>query len=157
MMPALAVHMADNAAQLSREVTIFTNGSEEVAGQIKAMCPSSPFKLDTRAIGSLADIKGGVKITFADGSSEDVSFLVHSPSTTPQGPFVKQLGLTLSQTGDVQADAPAYQTSERGVFAIGDCISPYKVIPHAIMSGNFAGVAAATQLQAEKYGHFSMV
>jgi hypothetical protein len=31
MMPALAVHMADNATQLSKEVTIFTNGSDEVA------------------------------------------------------------------------------------------------------------------------------
>ncbi|KAH3949780.1 hypothetical protein HBI56_024830 [Parastagonospora nodorum] len=157
MMPALAVHMADNAAQLSKEVTIFTNGSEEVAGQIEAMCPSSPFKVDMRTIDNLTDIEGGVNIAFADGSSKEVSFLVHNPLTTPQGPFATQLGLTLSQTGDVRADAPAFQTTERGVFAAGDCISPYKVIPHAIMTGNFAAVAAATQLQAEKYGHFSMV
>jgi pyruvate/2-oxoglutarate dehydrogenase complex dihydrolipoamide dehydrogenase (E3) component len=67
------------------------------------------------------------------------------------------LNLTSSQTGDIKADAPAFQTSERGVFAAGDCVTPYKVIPHAIMSGNFAAVAAATQLQAEKYSHFSMV
>jgi thioredoxin reductase len=157
MMPALAVHMADNAAQLSKKVTIFTNGSKEVAGQIEAMCPKSPFKLDTRAIDHLTDVEGGVMIEFAHGSSKDVSFLVHNPLTTPQGPFVKQLGLTLSQRGDVHADAPGYQTSERGVFAAGDCISPYKVIPHAIMSGNFSAVAAATQLQAEKYGHLSLV
>jgi thioredoxin reductase len=156
-MPALAVHMADNAAQLSKEVIIFTNGSEEVAAQVQAMCPSSPFKVDTRAIDYVTDDHEGVKIAFTDGSSKEVSFLVHNPMTVPQGPFVKQLGLTLSQTGDIQADAPGYQTSERGVFAAGDCITPYKVIPHAIMSGNFAAVAAATQLQAEKYGHFSMV
>jgi hypothetical protein len=141
MMPALAVHMADNAAQLSKEVTIFTNGSEEVAGQIQAMCSSFPFKVDTRAIDNLTDVEAGVKIAFADGSSEEVSFLVHNPLTTPQGPFAKQLGLSLSQTGDVQADAPAFQTTERGVFTAGDCISPYKVIPHAIMTGNFAAVA----------------
>jgi thioredoxin reductase len=157
MMPALAVHMADNAAQLSKEVTIFTNGSEELAGQIRGMCPNSPFKVDTRAIDNLTDAEGGVKVAFADGSSKEVSFLVHSPLTTPQGPFAKQLGLSLSQTGDIQAEAPAFQTTERGVFAAGDCISPYKVIPHAIMTGNFAAVAAATQLQAEKYGHFSLV
>jgi pyruvate/2-oxoglutarate dehydrogenase complex dihydrolipoamide dehydrogenase (E3) component len=158
MMPALAVHMADNAAQLSKEVTIFTNGSEEVAEEIKAMCPNSPFKIDTRAIDQLADIKGGVKVNFADGSSKDDTFLVHHPLTMPQGPFIKQLGLTMSRTADVQADAPAFQTSERGVFAAaGDCIAPYKVIPQAIMSGNFAAVATATQLQAEKYGHSSLV
>jgi thioredoxin reductase len=157
MMPALAVHMADNAAQLSKEVTIFTNGSEEVATQIKGMCPTAPFKLDTRTITQLTGIEGGAKVELADGTSKDVNFLVHSPITTPQGSFVKQLGLTLSQTGDVKADAPGFQTSEKGVFAAGDCITPYKVIPHAIMSGNFAAVAAATQMQAEKNGHFSLV
>lgn len=121
------------------------------------MCASSPFKVDARAIDSLIDVEAGVKIVFADGSSKEVAFVVHNPLTSPQGPFAKQLSLSLSQIGDIQADAPSFQTSERGVFAAGDCISPYKVIPHAIMTGNFAAVAAATQLQAEKYGHFSLV
>jgi hypothetical protein len=31
------------------------------------------------------------------------------------------------------------------------------VVPHAIASGNFAAVAVATQLQAEKYEHVSLV
>lgn len=56
-MPALAIHMADNAAQLSKEVTTLTNGSEEVTGQIQAMCLSSPFKIDTRAIDNLTDVE----------------------------------------------------------------------------------------------------
>jgi gliotoxin/aspirochlorine biosynthesis thioredoxin reductase len=120
------------------------------------MCPNSPFQVDTRAIDSLIDVEAGVKIVFADGSSKEVAFVGHNPLTSPQGPFAKQLSLSLSQTGDIKADAPSFQTSERGVFAAGDCISPYKVIPHAIMTGNFAAVAAATQLQAEKYGHFSL-
>jgi thioredoxin reductase len=159
MMPALAIHMADNAAQLSREVTIFANGSLDVAGQLKSMAPNSPFKIDSRPIARLVDCpeKGNVRVEFSDGSSTEVSFLVHSPLTVPQGPFVQQLELKMSPTGDIDADAPAYQTSCRGVFAAGDCISPYKVVPHAIASGNFSAVAAATQLQAEKNGHFSMV
>lgn len=111
-MLALAVHMADNAAQLSKKVTIFTNGSREVAGQIQAMCPNSPVKVDSRAIDSLIDVEGGVKIAFADGSSEEVSFLEHNPLTIPQGPFAKQLGWSLLQTGDIHADAPSFQTTE---------------------------------------------
>lgn len=157
MMPALAVHMADNAAQLSKEVTIFTNGSEDVASQLQALCPNSPFKLDTRRIAQLTEGDEGVKIEFTDGTTKEVSFLVHNPLTVPQGSFVQQLGIALSQTGDIQAEAPTYQTNVRGIFAAGDCISPFKVIPHAIASGNFAAVAAATQIQAEKYGHVSMV
>lgn len=157
MMPALAIHMADNAAQLSKEVTIFTNGSEEVAQQASTMGANSPFKIDSRAISRLVDSEGGVKVKFADGSSKEVKFLAHNPMTVPQGPFAQQLELKLSPTGDIQAEAPAYQTSCRGLFAAGDCISPFKVVPHAIASGNFAAVAAATQLQADKYKHFSIV
>jgi thioredoxin reductase len=158
MMPALAIHMADNALQFSKEVTIFTNGSEEVATQLGAMTPSSPFKVDNRQISQLVDSGSeGVEIQFSDGTTKNVAFLVHNPLTYPQGSFVQQLGLEMTQTGDIKADAPAYQTSCRGVFAAGDCISMFKVIPNAIASGNFAAVAAATQIQAEKYGHFSMV
>ncbi|KAF2869223.1 hypothetical protein BDV95DRAFT_609452 [Massariosphaeria phaeospora] len=157
MMPPLAVHMADNAAQLARSVTIFTNGSEEVAQQLRAMTADSPFTIETRGISKLVEREEAVEVVFQDGSSQVVAFVVHNPLTTPQGSVVQQLGLQMSPTGDIQAHAPSYQTSSRGVFAAGDCISPFKVIPHAIASGNFAAVAAATQLQAEKYGHASMV
>ena len=157
MMPALAVHMADNAAQLAKEVTIYTNGSKDVETQLQAMIANSPFKVDSRSIAKLVDTDEGVDIEFEGGEKEKVAFLVHNPLTMPQGPFSQQLDLELSPTGDIKAEAPTYQTSCRGVFAAGDCITPFKVIPHAIASGNFAAVAAATQLQAEKYGHFSMV
>lgn len=157
MMPALAIHAADNAAQLSKEVTIFTNGSQDVAEKVKAMVANSPFKVEPRSIARLVEEDGTVTVEFTDGESKSVCFLTHTPLTVPQGPFAQQLELTLSPTGDIQAEAPAYQTSCRGVFAAGDCITMYKVVPHAIASGNFAAVAAATQLQAEKYNHFSLV
>ena len=105
----------------------------------------------------MKDGQGRAVIEFAEGRSKEASFPVHNPLTVPQSPSVKQLGLTLSQTGGIQADAPGYQTNISGVFAAGDCISPFKVVPHAIASGNFTAVAAATQLQVEKYGHFSIV
>lgn len=156
MMPAFAVHMADNAAQLSKEVTIFTNGSEEVEAQLKTMTTNSPFKIESRHIAQLVNSNVGVDVMFTNDDSKKVSFLVHNPLTYPQGQLSQQLELKLSPTGDIQADAPAYQTSSHGVFAAGDCISPFKVVPQAIASGNFAAVAAATQLQAEKYNHFSL-
>ncbi|KAH7109294.1 hypothetical protein B0J11DRAFT_512951 [Dendryphion nanum] len=158
MMPALAIHSADNAAQLAKHITIYTNGSQEVHAQLTAMLPNSPFQIESRAIARLASKdEDEVTIEFSDGTTTCVSFLVHNPLTTPQGPFVQQLGLQMSPMGDIQADAPFYQTTIKGVFAAGDCVTPFKVIPHAIASGNFAAVAAATQIQAEKYGHISMV
>jgi thioredoxin reductase len=149
--------MADNAAQLSDEVTIFTNGSKVVEDQVRSMTEKSPFKVEPREIVRLTDTSDGVDVEFKNGGSKSVAFLVHNSLTVPQGPFVQQLGLKMSPTGDINAEAPIYQASCRGVFAAGYCISPFKVVPQAIASGNFAGVAAATQLQAEKYGHISMI
>jgi hypothetical protein len=91
MMPPLAVHMADNAKQLSSEVTILTHGSEEVAAQVKAVAPKSPFRVDSREIARLKEVDDGVEVHFKDGNFKRVKFLVHGPLTVPQGEFVWSL------------------------------------------------------------------
>ncbi|KAI1130732.1 FAD/NAD(P)-binding domain-containing protein [Nemania abortiva] len=153
------VHMAENAAQLSDTVTIYTQGNEELTTQLNPVA-GAKFKIESRPIKRLIDNEttGSVTVEFIDGAQKEEKFLVHNPLTSVQGPFVAQLGITLTPTGDIKADAASlHQTNIRGVFAAGDCITPYKVIPGAISSGCNAAVAASTQLQAEKYGQPSMV
>ena len=113
------------------------------------------FHVDSRPIRCLLKEPHATDVTleFEDGSKKTESFLVHNPNTHVRGPFAQQLGLGLSPMGDIAAPPPFYQTNVRGVFAAGDCITPYKVTPGAISSGCNAGVGAATQLQAEKSGH----
>ncbi|KAI1307414.1 FAD/NAD(P)-binding domain-containing protein [Xylaria venustula] len=147
----LVVHMAENAAQLSDTVTLYTHGNEELTTQL-APVANDKFKVDNRKIKRLIDSDGSVTIEFEDGSTKEEKFLVHNPLNTVKGPFVEQLGIQLTPMGDIQADAPAHQTSVRGVFAAGDCITPYKVIPGAISRGCNSAVAVSAQLQAEKYG-----
>ncbi|KAF2967233.1 hypothetical protein GQX73_g6331 [Xylaria multiplex] len=157
VIPALVIHMAENAAQLSDTVTIYTQGNNELTAQLQPVA-GSKFHIETRQIKRLIDNPGSrsIMVEFDDGTQKEEKFLVHNPLTSVQGPFADQLGITLTPMGDIQADAPAHQTSVRGVFAAGDCITPYKVIPGAISSGCNAAVAASTQLQAEKYGQTPM-
>ncbi|KAI0893442.1 hypothetical protein F4806DRAFT_488387 [Annulohypoxylon nitens] len=154
VLPALAIHMAENAAQLSDSVTLYTHGNSELTARLATITTNSKFKVESRRIKRLSGNTGqdSVVVEFEDGSSKVEKFLVHNPQTSVQGPFVSQLGISLTPMGDIQADAPAYQSSVRGVFAAGDCITPYKVTPGAISSGCNAAVAVSTQLQAEKYG-----
>lgn len=146
--------MAENAAQLSDSVTLYTHGNSDLTTQLATITGNSKFKVESRRIKHLSGNTGqnSVVVEFEDGSSKVEKFLVHNPQTSVQGPFVSQLGIALTPMGDIQADTPAYQSSVRGVFAAGDCITPYKVIPGAISSGCNAAVAVSTQLQAEKYG-----
>ncbi|KAI1261143.1 FAD/NAD(P)-binding domain-containing protein [Xylariaceae sp. FL1019] len=149
---ALSMNMAENAAQLSEAVSLYTNGNETLTTQLGSMV-SSKFKIEARKIARLRKGSSTAIVEFEDGTQKEEKFLVHHPLTTVQGPFVGQLGISTTPGGDVQAEPSAFhQTNVRGVFAAGDCITPYKVIPGAISSGCNAAVAIAAELQAEKYG-----
>lgn len=144
-------------------MTIYTHGSEELASQLQTtLSTDKKFKIDTRVITRLSLEPKAIKLEFADGTSAIETFLVHNPFTKINGPFVEQLGIetTPSPTpgiGDIATNPPAGQTNVRGVFAAGDCITPYKVMPGAISSGCNAGVGASAQLVAENFGHPSMI
>lgn len=147
--------MAQNAAQLSETVTIYTNADDAVKNELDPMMSAlseSKFRIDTHRIRRLTG-KGdnAVVLEFEDGSTTEEKFLVHNPLTSPQGPFVEQLGLEVTPMGDIKAEAPFFGTNVPGVYAVGDCSTMYKVIPSAISSGCNAAVAAAAEIQAAKY------
>lgn len=153
---ALAAHMAQNAAQLTDQVTLYTNGSADVKAELEPIVSTlikSKFHVETRQIKRLVgnDEANSVTVEFVDGSSKEEKFLVHNPQTRPQGPFASQLGLAVTPAGDIQAEGPFFQTSVPGVFAVGDCSTPYKVIPSAITSGCNAAVMVSAEIQGAKY------
>jgi thioredoxin reductase len=157
-------------------VTIYTHGAEELAAQIQSSLGEGTedsskqiFKVDSRPISRLRVVETsgeplGIEITFADGSTTVEAFIVRNPFTRTKGPFAAQLGVETgpsplpgNATGDVVANFPMYQTSVRGVFAAGDCVTQYKVVAGAISSGCNAAVAASAQLLTERVGHTSLV
>lgn len=148
--------MALNAAQLTENVTLYTHGDDAVAAELRPSVDAltaSKFQIETRKIKRLVESSSadGVVVEFEDGSSRQERFLVHNPLTKPQGPFVEQLGLAVTPGGDIQAEGPFWGTTVPGVYAVGDCSTPYKVIPSAITSGCNAAVAVAAEIQAAKY------
>ncbi|KKY35166.1 putative thioredoxin reductase [Diaporthe ampelina] len=169
MLVMVAVHAAANAAQLAGSVTLYANGDKALAAGLKAAArKQARWTVEPRKIKRLVAAAGegegegqaegdSVVVEFEDGSSRKEKFLVNQPLTVPGGPFVGQLGLATSPLGDILAEPPFHQTSVRGVFAAGDCMTPNKVVPTAIASGSNAAVGASTQLQSEKYGFKSVV
>lgn len=153
---ALAAHMAMNAAQLTDKVTLYTNGDDAVTADVTAATSNllpSKFSVEPRKIYQLksSDADNSVTVDLADGATRTETFLVHNPATVAQGPFAAQLGLETTAAGDIQADYPFWQASVPGVYAVGDCSTPYKVTPSSITSGCNAAVAVCAELQAAKY------
>ncbi|EMR66813.1 putative thioredoxin reductase protein [Eutypa lata UCREL1] len=117
------------------KVTIYTNGDVEIEGELNPLV--APRGKRYAALGDRG--------VFVDGSSKEEKFLVHNPQTSPQG------RLDMAPSGDIKADAPFWQTSVPGVFAVGDCSTPYKVIASAVTGGCNAGVMASAEIQGQKY------
>ena len=159
--PPHAAHMARNALQLVSEVTVYTDGDEELAGKIRAIFEGGKggnFKVDSRKVKHVERAGKGVEVVvaFEDGSEKTETFLVHNPKTHATQPFVQQLGLESTPGGDIKVSPPFQQTSVKGVFAAGDGQTPFKIVPQALASGSMCAAGVAAQLQAEKYGHPSL-
>lgn len=148
-----------DASQLSDSVTLYTHGNEALTASLSpTISKKANWTVEPRGIKRLVQAEeDSVMVEFEDGSSKKEKFLVHQPLTVPSGPFVQQLELATTPMGDIQAEAPFHQTSERGVFAAGDCMTMYKVIPGALSSACNAAVGASTQLQSELHGFPSPV
>ncbi|KAJ8069762.1 hypothetical protein OCU04_000181 [Sclerotinia nivalis] len=155
--PKYTLHMAHMAAQHTpNNVTIYTNGSQELEESIIAASgPSPSWKFDHRRIRVVQMHPGskyGIDVVFMDGSLVTEAFLAHSPNTRPRPPFQEQLGIEVNPMGDYMVKHPLTETSVRGVYTAGDCMTMFKVGTNAIASGAQTASFVAIKLQEEKHG-----
>ncbi|KAK8150465.1 hypothetical protein MY1884_007969 [Beauveria asiatica] len=151
-----ALHIARQASALSKAVTLYTNGNENLANElVSSFGTAKQMKTDARKIKSFAcnsDGHGGVIVEFEDGSKVTENYMTHQPPTKARSGLVDQLGLEKNPNGDIKVSVPFQQSSVRGVFAAGDACSMLKNVPNAIFGGHVAGQMASTQLLAELTG-----
>jgi thioredoxin reductase len=150
----LALLSARNARRLTDTVTIYTNNSPSLAAEINQELnnhSTAGISVDDRLIASFSPAENGSKIdiSLSDGRTITQEFLVHKPKTEITGPFARHLALELTEKGDVKCSLPFFETSVRGVFAVGDCAAAFKIVSTALYMGNVVGAAIAIQLQEE--------
>lgn len=154
----LALHFARQALQISESVTLYTNGNDQLAADLRAALETAisapPMTVDARKIAKLSKAPHRAQITlhFTDGTTKTEGFLAHKPSTKVRGDLAMQLGLGFTSKGTIAVSPPFNQTTVKGVFAAGDCCSPMQTITAALHSGTCAGGGVPLQIQAERYG-----
>ncbi|WYZ43062.1 hypothetical protein EsH8_VI_000761 [Colletotrichum jinshuiense] len=144
-----ATHIAYMARPLGKQVTIYTHGNEALALEI-ATLSNNPFKIDTRKITKVRMV-GHTNVTITFDTNEEVTegFLAHAPWTKVNGPFADQLGLEMTETGDIKTSAPFGEASVSGVFAAGDCGIMIKTVVTAAASGSLCAGGMVVPLQSE--------
>ncbi|KAJ5082263.1 hypothetical protein N7532_011306 [Penicillium argentinense] len=160
--PPRALHLARMARRLSESVTVYTNGNEQLVNEIQKAAEASSnatswLKFDARPITRFekGDIAKTVIVHFDEtDKSKTEGFLVFNPQTEVNGPFVKQLALTMTEGGDIQTTPPFHETSVPGVFAVGDCATPLKAVTPAVAMGSLAAGGLVAQLQAQPLPDF---
>ncbi|MCJ1471292.1 hypothetical protein MMC07_009940, partial [Pseudocyphellaria aurata] len=148
-----ALNLGRMAKRLAPTVTIYTNGSEDLHDQIVLALKSDELKVEKRRISRLEHGSGSeheqvrVIVHLEDGSSIREGFLAHKPKTALNGPFAHQLGLELTEQGDIKTTQPWHESSVPGVFAAGDCAIPLKAVTQALAMGTFGAAGLTRQLQ----------
>ena len=150
--PRITNGLARNALQFSKNVTVYTNGSESVAAQLEPMIAKKGIATDNRVIKRLVKEKTGAEVTihFEDGSSVTHGFLVHGPRMEMPLDFAKELNLEKTPSGmELKVTPPFNETSEPGCFAVGDVGSMGKIVIAGVAFGTFAATGIVSQLQAD--------
>ena len=155
-----ALHVSRNAAQLTKKVTLYTNGNAQHAETLKAAVGlTAPVTVDHRKIAkfALGPNNVGCMLTFEDGTTKDEAFIAHKPKhALKSSELTKQLGCDITPQGDIKASPPFGETTVSGCFAAGDNASFLKTTPNAINVGSNAAAGIASHVQSRKYGHKSL-
>ena len=147
-----ALSVSGMAKNLAKSVTIYTHGNEEFAEAITEDATKLGISVDTRKVARfklLEGEKGNMRIHFADGESEELSFMAHAPPTQQLSSLVEKLGLDVYPAGDIKVNVPFPTTNIPGIFAVGDCCSPIKSALMAVANGGIAAAAVTHQLAME--------
>jgi thioredoxin reductase len=154
------MHVARNALQLSRIVTIYTNGDTTRTAAFKeAIGSKASIEIDERPIERfrLGDNHVGVTIVFEDKDEKFEAFLAHNPEIRLRSSeLVTDLGLDVSPKGAIAVQEPFGETTVPGVFAAGDAISTLRTIPNAFSTGAVAASGVAGHVQSRLQGQTSV-
>ncbi|KAF1362622.1 thioredoxin reductase [Lizonia empirigonia] len=138
------------AQRLAKKVVVLTHGNKALTQEIQTACTAKGLAVDPRRIVRFHKVPGNtadVQIEFEDGAKEMFGFIAHKPRSKLNGPWAEQLGVELTPGFDLTVKPPFNETTIPGVFAAGDCASPFKVVAGGISMGLFAANGAAMQVQ----------
>ena len=139
--PEMVAHVTLMAKRLSKKTVVYTNGNAGLAEKVKPLLHSSKISYDERKIAKLELIGSGpeLNVHFADGAVKKEGFLANHPLVEQRAPFASQLGLEMTETGEVVPKTLFNEASVKGVFIGGDAATMMRNVVQAVQMGCYAG------------------
>ncbi len=146
-----AYHYAQLVHNLTKELTIFTNGSAAFSAEQSAKFKQHHIPVVEKEVAYLKHENGRVRqIVFTDHSAVDLKAIYARPTFEQHTKIPEMLGCELTEQGLLQVDA-FQQTTVTGIFACGDNASPMRSVANAVSAGNLAGAKINHMLTEEAF------
>lgn len=133
------------------DLTLCTNSPATLSPEQLDKLKSKGVKLEQKIIDRVAHQNGYIKeLLFSDGSSSPLSALYARLPFAQKCPIPEELGCELTEQGYLSVNM-MQQTNIEGVYACGDCTSPFRSVANAVQSGSFAGAVINKDLIEEEF------
>jgi thioredoxin reductase len=141
----------------SDDVTLFTDGPADLAGEDAERLRSAGVAVDERRLAELRGPGDGLSaVVFADGDERPCGGLLVPVTLHQRSPLAEQLGATAADPGPLVADAieveDGFQTGVPGLYAAGDVSGQMQSVANAVAAGSTAAAVIVHDIMAEAHG-----
>ena len=141
-----AFHLAMLVKNLTKDVTILTNGKADFKEEQKQKFSKHSIEIIETKIQEIEHDKGYVKnIVFDEGKKMSFEGLYASIPFTQHSTIPVELGCELTELGYIKVDH-FQKTNISGLYACGDNSSMMRAVANAVYTGNVTGAMANAEL-----------
>ena len=146
-----AYHYAQLVSNLTKDLTIFTNGKAEFSQEQLKKFTQHNIQIIEKDIAYLKHEKGNVKaIVFKDLSTFELKAIYSRPNFEQHCKIPQTLGCELTEQGYIKVDM-FQKTSVKDIFACGDNSSPMRTVSYAVATGTIAGSMLNSGMAEEQF------
>ena len=146
-----AYHYAQLVSNLTKDLTIFTNGKAEFSAEQMAKFKQHNIPVIEKEIDFLKHENGNVQqIVFKDKSTFELKAIYCRPDFVQHCKIAEILGCELTEQGLIKVDM-FQKTTVENVFACGDNASPMRSVANAVATGNIAGAIVNNGMTEEAF------
>ncbi len=145
-----AFHYAQLVRNLTKELTIFTNGKAEFSAEQSVKLQQHNIPVVEKEIDHLEHKNGNVhQIVFKDHSTYSLKAIYSRPNFEQHCKISEMLGCELTEEGLIKVDMFQH-TTVTNVFACGDNASPMRSVANAVAAGNITGAMVNAEMTKEE-------
>lgn len=147
----VAMHYAQLILNLTKDLTILTNGSSEFTAEQNEKLKKYGISVIEEELASLTHENGRLQsVIFKNQKHFPVKVMYARPDFEQHCTIAEMLGCKISETGHIITDA-FQKTTIPNIYACGDNSGMMRSVAHAVYTGNLSGAMVNNEMTAEAF------